>query len=61
MASEFVRLSVFREDYWTLVDKFGTKETRTPQGELVSKALHHIDELESELGAINKVLQENIK
>jgi len=47
MASEFVRISVFREDYWKLSHLFGEQELSPARGILVKRALEHIDELEN--------------
>ena len=50
MASEFVRISVFREDYWKLSHLFGEQELSPARGILVKRALRHIDGLEGRLG-----------
>lgn len=61
MDTEFVRIRIFSEDYWKLNERFGEKQVRPKQGVLVNRALKRIDELESELDAMNKALKESVK
>lgn len=61
MDPEFIRIRIFSEDYWKLNKRFGENEVRPKQGVLVNRALKRIDELENEITAMNKVLQENVK
>lgn len=59
--SKPVRVNVDRDEYAELIKRFGNDGVRPAECELIHRALNHIHDLEEELGAINKVIQEGKK